>query len=236
MSVWLCIPSKRPPEQVAPLLAKWHALGYKIALCRDEAEAGDLECDLMESILPYPGYSVATNQLVRLVMRQESSADWFVIGGDDVEPDAAHPAQQIADQCIGYFGGTFGVMQPTGDRWGDTPSSRERFGAERGAYIDRVCGSAWIGREFAQRVYGGRGPLWPGYAHMYADEELQCVAEKLGVLWQRRHLIQLHRHWGRERGLASDMPEFLRKANDEMGKYRQVFEARKAAGFPEATA
>ncbi len=119
-------------------------------------------------------------------------------------------------------------MQPTGDRWGD----------KNGAYIDRVAGSAWIGREFCRRAYGGKGPMWHEYFHMFNDQELQEVAIKLGVFWQRPDLIQLHRHWGRgpENGIgsAAKMPEFLRTANgpDNWRRMKGIFEARKAAGFP----
>ena len=35
-------------------------------------------------------------------------------------------------------------MQPTGDRFAQ-------------GQIDRIAGSAWIGREFARRAYGGNG-------------------------------------------------------------------------------
>ncbi len=208
----------------------------------------------------YPGYAVAVNELIAEAMTVDPSAEWFVAAGDDIEPDLNHSAEEIAGELASHFcmlhGGTvflenvgdgetlriagypatFGVMQPTGDRWGDDAVSRARYGEDRGAYIDRVCGSAWIGREFAKRAYGGKGPLWPEYTHMYVDEELQEVSTKLGVLWQRRDLIQLHKHWGREAdgkpGDLKKMPEFLRKANEEMGKFKRVFEARKRAGFP----
>jgi hypothetical protein len=128
---------------------------------------------------------------------------------------------------------TLGVMQPTGDRWGaDELWARQRF-PDRPAYIDRVAGSAWIGREFAQRAYGGNGPLWSEYAHMFCDEELQCVAEKLGVFWQRRDLTQHHAHWGRD-GFTHAAPDFLREANSggHWAKYGELFARRKAAGFP----
>ena len=79
---------------------------------------------------------------------------------------------------------TFGIMQPTGDRWGaDEPWAKALF-PDAPAYIDRICGSPWIGREFARRMNEGAGPFHPAYRHMFADEELQCVAKRLGVLWQ----------------------------------------------------
>jgi hypothetical protein len=262
MSIWLTIPSKRPPEETT--LHLWRERGYRIALWCDGAasftEWREHGVDLRTQQQVYPGYAIAVNLLVRLILQEHEDAEWFIAAGDDVEPDLNHTAEEIAAQCSEYFcrlhGGTvflknsgdgetlniagypatFGVMQPTGDRWGDSPQARQRYGQERGAYIDRVCGSAWIGREFARRVNRGNGPLWPQYFHMFVDEELQEVATRLGVFWQRRDLIHLHRHWGREQGNrpanAAKMPEHLKKANDGFAESRELFNRRKATGFP----
>lgn len=127
---------------------------------------------------------------------------------------------------------TFGVMQPTGDRWGE----HDIIPGKTGAYIDRVCGSPWMGREFCRRMYQGQGPLFSGYFHMFEDEELQCVAQKLGVLWQRRDLTQHHRHWARQsgHGILNKMPGFLRQVNsrEHWHESKALFDARAAAGFP----
>jgi hypothetical protein len=197
-------------------------------------------------------------------MPHDAGAEWFVCGADDIEPDPNHAAEEISGECSERFyasielmyppnkpkwstiplpsiGGsgkdapswkywsTFGVMQPTGDRWGDG----------QGAYIDRVAGSPWIGREFARRMYGGNGPYWPEYTHMGVDEELQMVAEKMGVFWQRPDLTHFHAHWGRPRpgermGQADRMPEFLEAANspEHWKKYKETLRRRQAAGFP----
>jgi hypothetical protein len=153
---------------------------------------------------------------------------------------------------------TFGVMQCVGDRWGEhrnTHTFTPRFDRKElcsqcgqvkdaarhmvGAYIDRVAGSPWIGREFALRVNQGKGPLWPEYFHMGCDEELQAVATRLGVFWQRPDLIHLHKHWGRAApgeamGHQSNMPDFLKRANsaEEWNKYKALFAEREANGFP----
>jgi hypothetical protein len=120
-------------------------------------------------------------------------------------------------------------MQPTGDKWGD----------KNGPYIERVAGSPWMGREWCERINQGRGPLWPEYFHMGEDEELQHVAIKHGVFWQRPDLIHYHDHWGRARegerlGQRDRMPQFLEKANspEEWHKYKKLFSERLAAGFP----
>jgi hypothetical protein len=241
MSVWLTIPSARPPEQVEPILALWRNRGYKIALWldQDRYEENAPRYSHHELVIgdgcKYPGYAQAVNHLIKTVMSIDLSAEWFVCAGDDTKPDLTHTAEDIAGDCLLHFSpltgrelhetGTFGVMQPTGDRWGDA----------KGAYIDRVCGSPWIGREFARRMYGGNGPYWPEYTHMGVDEELQAVAVKYGVLWQRRGLIHLHQHWGRKKNaMVSDMPEFLRKANtpEHWQAYKKLFAERQAAGFP----
>ncbi len=256
MSVWFAIPSKRPAEEAEPVLKLWRERGYRIALYVDgpeDAKAKDHLCDagawpeFISSELkpaPYPGYAKAVNWLVNMVLTTDPQAEWIVTGGDDVEPDANHSAEEIAAQCSEMFArrhygvkhvsnlskATFGVMQPTGDRWGE----HDVIPGKTGAYIDRVCGSPWMGREFCRRMYQGQGPLYSGYYHMFEDEELQCVAQKLGVLWQRRDLIHYHRQWGRNRAHTHHMPEFLRKVNsrEHWQESRALFESRQAVGFP----
>lgn len=234
MSVWFAIPSKRPPAEAEKVLRLWRERGYKIALFRD---VGDdvIACDRFICRRDYPGYAVAVNTLVKDILDRDPEAGWIVTGGDDVEPDLAHTAEEIAAQCEAHFHGTFGVMQPTGDRWGDDARSRRKYGEDRGAYIDRICGSPWLGRAFCERTYGGNGPFWPGYTHMFPDEELQEVATKLGVLWQRRDLIHTHRHWGRkENATTADIPAFLAAVNtpEHWKTASELFQSRKAAGFP----
>ena len=236
MSVWLTIPSARPAEQAIPLLTLWRERGYRISVWRDQADevsrwADAAICAPKRPVPPgcsvYPGYSVTSNMLVYLAglrHHRKHPADWCVCGGDDVEPDLAHTAEEIAAECAAHFRGTFGVMQPTGDRWAQ-------------GHIDRIAGSPWIGSEFAHRAYGGNGPYWHEYRHMFADEELFEVAHKLGVYWARPDLIHLHRHWTRDGAIANwtkVMPEFLREANskEHWAKYKALFNARKVAGFP----
>jgi hypothetical protein len=269
MSVWLTIPSARPPVEAEPILQQWRERGYKIALWRDSSE-GYLETitftnDVLTSgdiFGTYPGYAQAINRLVACVLAKDPSAEWCVAAGDDISPDPNHTAEEIAAQCNAHFWNeyectyppnrpapawgkeayysyhaytrlkTMGVMQPTGDRWGEKPDHPDQH--LRTAYIDRVCGSAWLGREFCQRVNQGKGPLWPQYTHMGVDEELQAVATKLGVLWQRPDLIHVHHHWGRKRGMTDDMPAFLKEVNTpkHWTAYKKLFAERQAAGFP----
>ena len=258
MSVYLTIPSARPPAEANPVLQRWRDAGYKIALWRDADDQG-LVADIVFHQPVYPGYAEAVNQLVRLVMDADHDADWFVAAGDDVLPDPNNRAYEIAKECYEYFAAlhagpdaapgvdistksitaaligiansTFGVMQPTGDRFA-------------GGSIDRICGSAWIGREFANRAYQGKGPLWPAFTHMFVDEHLQAVAQTLGIFWQRRALVQLHRHYQRESdaldspAVDKPIPEHMKKSDAytkaHWDKSRAIFDRLKAGGFREA--
>lgn len=248
MSVYLCIPSARPPIDAAKILRKWRDQGYHLAIWRDEMEDFwdlckyyGLDVDVA-MFGKYPGYASAVNRLVSIVLENDPTCEWVVAGGDDTEPDMNHTADEIAGQLTAHFNGTFGVCQPTGDRFA-------------GGCIDRICGSPWMGREFCRRVYGGRGPLWPEFYHMFVDEHLQAVAQKLGILWQRPDLIHLHRHFTRGsdalnapaigvREGGQDLygadkkprPAFLDVANS--GKHWQeseaIFNRLRAGGFAEA--
>ena len=256
MSVWLAIPSARPVEEVVPVLKSWRERGYNIIIQRDpncgSAYLGNVVDLQIERA--YEGYAEAVNYLCKSIWAIEDSlVDFFVVAGDDTLPDPNHSAEEIARECRSYFckalygeyaaeyvgdtaplksyGAmtTFGVMQPTGDDWSDSG----------GRIIERVAGSPWIGREFCRRMYGGNGPLWHGYYHMFEDEELQLVAQHHGVFWQRPDLIHKHMHWGRPRDgekMAHVMrrPVFLDRANspDEWRKAKAEYEARRAAGWP----
>ena len=94
-----------------------------------------------------------------------------------------------------------------------------------------------MGREFCQRANGGSGPLWREYTHMFVDLELQQVAQKLGILWQRRDLTHLHKHFTRVDGAVdwkAVMPDFLRQANspEHWAQFQALFMGRRGAGFP----
>lgn len=295
MSVWFCIPSKRPPEQAGPILQMWRECGYRVAVYLDSRTPGVTPpwpivhacADRVLDRFEYPGYAAVVNILVKDILEQDPEAQWIVTGGDDVQPDLNHTAEEIAAQCSKHFAelhagpdaapgvslsvqsiraalngvalATFGVMQPTGDRWGDHGRNTHAWepwpehphrcihcgqGEDtpphmHGAYIDRVCGSPWMGREFCLRINQGKGPLWPAYFHMGEDEELQAVAKKHGILWQRPDLIHLHQHWGRTapgQPLPSTdrMPAFLKEANSEKRwqEYKELFRLRKLQGFP----
>jgi len=243
--VWLAVPAKRPlAESTLPM---WREPGYRVAVFLDEDPKADWPVDyFVVGRRGYPGYAQAVNILVDRILMHDPECQWIVTGGDDILPDPTHSPEEIAAQCVNHFEGmhqagmlagkpfpthlreqevgTWGVMQPTGDSWGD----------RTGPYIERVCGSPWLGREFCLRINQGHGPLWPQYFHMGSDEELQAVSTRLGVLWQRPDLTHYHRHWGRARKNADDMPDFLKRANSgaEWAAYKKLFAERQAAGFP----
>lgn len=233
-SVHLCIPSKRPPEQALLCLQKWAAMGYGVALYCDTVEdlwAKEPKWPNKPQLSPfngiwgeYPGYAVASNRLVKMVLDNDRSCDWCVLGGDDLFPDEKHAAEDIAQQCSEHFCGTFGVCQPTGD---------VEFGDAQGPYCRRVAGSAWVGREWCLRANKGAGPLYPDFDHMFGDECLMETAKKLSVFWQRPDLLHYHAHWARKRGMAEDMPAFLAKWNtpEHWQKSKALFERLKSEDF-----
>lgn len=236
-------PSARPAAEAGPIFDKWVAMGYEIAIQRDPDKCLGFErFDLHTR--PYQGYAEAMNFLSGYVFEKDPACDWVVCASDDTEPDMAHLATSTAEECSEHFGrvvypemsfltptykNSFGVMQPTGDRFAQ-------------GSIDRICGSPWIGREFARRINQGKGPYWPEYFHNFADQELQEVATKYGVLWQRPDLIHLHRHFQRESELlnspaiASPRPPHLvgKMANQKLwwDDPKKMFESRKIVGFP----
>lgn len=242
MSIWYCIPSARPYEEST--LPKWKAAGYRIALWRDAAK-DQIDSGWRDKALDgigmvyyaehYPGYAVAVNTLVKNVLRFDPECQWVITGGDDVAPDANVPPEEIALQCENHFApgqyripgaATFGVMQPTGDRWEERPGR---------VYSEQVCGSPWLGRSFCERMYHGRGPLFEGYQHMFVDEELQHVGKRLGVLWQRPDLIHYHDHPLRKpNATAADIPAHMVKWNTEKHwrESKNLFQVRLAGAFP----
>ncbi len=195
------------------MLRKWRERGYKIALFRDDMSFPFGIADYIQADT-YPGYARAVNALVAEILRVDESCDFVVTGGDDVLPDPNHSAEEIARECSEYFAmreidkydclsqahreelhrdhGTFGVMQPIGDRFAS-------------GSIDRIAGSPWMGREWCLRANKGRGPLYPEFEHMFVDELLKRSAEKLGVYWMRPDLTHFHRHFMR-RDDAIDSP------------------------------
>lgn len=242
MSVWLTIPSIRPKHEAEDCLRRWKTLGYKVAILMQGELLDSSLVDLQIPTGEYLGWPKSTNLLAHRVMSEDLSCWWVVGGGDDYWPIDRDPGK-IAYECGLHFSPvpgskilySFGVMQPTGDRWGDCESARQTFGEDRGAIIDRVAGSPWMGREWIERAYQGKGPMPDCYHHLYADEELCLVAEKLGVYWRRPDLTQYHNHPARgHRGFQACNEGHLAPlySKENWDRERKIFEERKAAGFP----
>lgn len=229
MSVWFVAPSARPVAEVNARMDKWIAQGYRVLIQRDPGARHSDFSRIAVFIREYRGYAEAVNFMAAYVLAHSPSCDWIVAAGDDTDPDPTKRADEIARECSDHFrnlhiAATFGVMQPTGDPWSD----------HQGRIIERIAGSPWLGREWCRRAYGGKGPLWPEYTHCFADEELQLVAQRYGVFWQRPDLSQHHDNWARARGNPADRPAFLDEANspEHWRKYQALFNQRKADGFP----
>lgn len=200
---WFAIPSARSAREANESLVRWRCKGYGVSIWRDSAEGAPF-CNLLTVGL-YPGYAKAVNHLSADILRIDPECEWIVTGGDDTLPDTRN-ADEIAAECTAHFGGTFGVMQPTGDRWAE-------------GSIDRIAGSPWMGREWCLRANGGAGPLWPEFAHMFVDEALQETAIRCNAFWQRRDVTHLHRHYLRDSERIDagvryvEPPEHLKKWN-----------------------
>lgn len=215
MSVWVLIPSIRPAAQAHPVITQWAAMGYKVALYRPTT---DIECNYLlreDTSVEHIGWGNSINILARHVLVFDFGCNWFVAGADDVEPDPQFAPEIIAASCVKHFCGSFGVMQPTGDRWGN------------GA-VDTAATSPWIGREFALNMYGGLGPMFAGYHYYFADTELQAVSQAKGCFWQCPDLIQTHLGW---RGKAT-RTKTTNKTIKEYNKAAQLYEEREERGFP----
>ncbi len=162
MSVWYLCPSARPKAEAEACLQAWLDFGCRVMILR---QGEPLELPITQyPVTFYPGCAVSENNLIRTAMNIDERADWFVLGGDDYWPDLTKSMWQIALECTQHFCGTFGVMQPTGDRYNE-------------GYIDTAAASPWIGIDFCKRAYQGRGPKFEDYYHLYADTELQKVAQ-----------------------------------------------------------
>lgn len=217
--VWYAIPSASAAN-CARTLPEWRERGYKIALLQDADNRFEAEADVIVAPFErYRGYGASINHLIRAVVPKE--APIVVTGGDDMYPEMSRTAGEIAQEFLKRFPDTFGVMQPTGDAYAST---RE------------ICGSPWIGRAFAERAYGGRGPYCEEYFQLFEDQELHDVASRLGVLWMRRDLMHFHHHWRRARGDDAAPPAYLEASLRRESESRAIYERRRAAGFPGSAA
>jgi hypothetical protein len=192
-------------------------MGYMVAVYQGR-ERGDVPADVVVYSETYNGWADAVNRLCLEIVPK--SAPIVVTGGDDMLPDPKKRAGEIAAEFVEHFGGTFGVMQPHGD-----PYLNARH----------YCGSPWMGREWIARMYGGNGPMFPGYRHNWADNEIYWLARGFGAFWSRPDLSQFHDHWSRPKPgtPAEEKPAYW--AENSQGRDRadlQLFIARAWQHFP----
>lgn len=216
--VWWAIPSAKPADDCNASLAPWRAKGYRLAVYRDPGRASGIDADVVIAG-PYRGWPAATNALCRYLLT-ETDAEFIVAGGDDMLCDPTAPAV-IADQCLRHFGGSLGVMQPTGD-----PLGTDSNGVPAAA---RICGSPWMGREFIEKWGGGGRPFFEGFNHFFCDELLCRQLQACGLLWQRPDLTHWHNHWHRT---GEPRPTYMGKAAEMWAHDERLFRRFAAAGFP----
>ncbi|MGD9790373.1 MAG: hypothetical protein AB7Q00_01045 [Phycisphaerales bacterium] len=195
--VWFAIPSANP-EKCRKVLPKWREMGYKIAVLQNH-ERGDIPTDLTVWFDSYPGWAASVNILCQQIVPE--SCPIVVSGGDDMLPDPNHTAQELGRQFLERFPDTFGVMQPHGDEF---------------MVARRYCGSPFIGRAWFSTMYNGKGAMYSGYRHNWADNELYWLAKGLGVLWERPDLSHFHDH-------------FTRRGEEKPGYWQEQVEARDLA-------
>lgn len=215
--VWYILPSASP-ENCARHLPAWRERGYRIALLQDRIRFDPPHEAGVEAVLTrdqYPGWTTSINALFHEAVPERVPV--VVAGGDDMLPDPDHTAREIAEQFLDHFGGTFGVMQPMGDDF-----ERTRW----------ICGSPWMGREWMERMYRGRGGMSEAYFQAFGDDELYWVSRCMHAFWPRPDLTQYHDHF-RRRGEPA--PRYwVESATAHDRSDCLTFIARAHAGFPGA--
>ena len=213
MSVWYVMPSAAPYTQMQDCIHRWQDMGYKVMVFDELGRASDADFAICEP--QYKGWPTSINLLCKAVFTLDPECRVVAAGGDDVGPDPILRAEVIAEQFLDHFHGSLGVMQPTGDRWMVDEQGR--------SCTERVAGQPWLGREYCRRGYRGRGPFYPYYHHFFSDEELQVIAEGLGIFQQRPDLVQYHHHWSRNGGRR---PEHLHHAKAGWARDKDLFQYR----------
>lgn len=184
--VWLVLPSANE-DLCARHLPVWQERGYRVAVLQDRVRFA-CPADVVVEVETYEGWAGSVNRLARVVI--ERGAEIVVAAGDDMLPDPTRDAVAIGREFRERFADGFGVMQPMGEQL---------------MHAGNFCGSPWLGRAWCERMYGGAGPLWPGYRHNWADNELYWLARGMGVLWERPDLTQRHEHF---RATGGAKPEY----------------------------
>jgi len=209
--VWVVWPTVHL-EQSNKMIDIWHSFKYKIALLVNPPFTNQdfSEADIVVVQKKWLGFPTAINILCNVV-----PGNIVVVAGDDLYPDPNHLAEEIGSEFLERFPNTFGVMQPTGDKFGS---------------YDKCAVSPWIGRSFIEKAYEGKGPYREEYFHYFSDQELQEYAIKMWAFEQRSDLIQYHDHWQRKEN--QKRPGHLIQAGVKWAKDKKIFQQRQQEGFP----
>jgi hypothetical protein len=225
MKVCYAFPTACPIPQARACLEAWRDMGYGTAIIvLDQDERPKLPADIVLVQAEYPGFAKSVNRIARWVLHERPECQIIVTAGDDCYPDQTKRANEIAEEFIEHFHGTLGVMQPSGDEWHHTHDGK--------GYIQDTCAwSPWLGREWCERSYMGRGPLHEGFYHYWNDYNLLKVAEWLGVFWRRADIIQPDYNWKRDR-YHLGRPKYLYEAKKRTGADKALAQRLDAEGYP----
>lgn len=97
-------------------------------------------------------------------------------------------------------------------------------------FVDDDLGARTMTLPIVDRAFYQRSGylLFPGYSHLFCDNDLEEVSRRLGKLIDARHLVFPHRHCNVG---ASPFDETYRKANRPWGRDSLLFEKRRARDF-----
>ncbi|MHA1344996.1 MAG: glycosyltransferase family 2 protein [Candidatus Heimdallarchaeaceae archaeon] len=209
--IWVVWPTVNI-EKSQRMIEAWHDRGYKVAVLVNPPNTDDMliEAEIVIVQDKWINFPVAANILCKIV-----SGDIVVVVGDDISPDPNSTAQEIGRDFLKRFPDTFGVIQPTGDEFG---------------CYNKCAVSPWLGRDFIEKAYEGKGPYWEEYFHYFSDQELQEYATQLGIFEQRKYVNQYHDHWQRQE--EPQRPGYLLPAKKKWHKDKQIFQQRQKEGFP----
>lgn len=212
--IWTVWPTVHK-EQTNKMIDVWHEKGYGVGVLVNLPMTNDMfeKADVVIVQNQWEGFPVAVNLLCENVF-----GDIVVVAGDDIYPDPDKTADEIAEIFLEKFPDTFGVMQPTGDKFGD---------------YDKCAVSPWIGKKFIEKAYEGNGPYWEEYFHYFSDRELQEYAIKMEAFFQCKDITQYHDHWQRKEN--PKRPEHLMKAKNRWHADQRIYKQRLIKGFPNGT-
>jgi hypothetical protein len=224
--VFYAFPTACPIPQARACLEAWKDMGYGTAVIVLDDERKHLPADLvlLHEGNQYPGFAKSVNRIARWVLGNQPSCQIIVTAGDDCYPDQNKRADEIADEFIEHFHGTLGVMQPHGDEWHHNHDGK-------GYIPDNCAWSPWLGREWCERSYMGKGPLHEGFYHYWNDRNLLQVAKWLGLYWVRPDIIHRDDNWKRDRRHLG-RPAYLYEARRRTAADKALALRLQAEGFP----